>query len=35
MDDRGDVRFSRQYIGERYRNLADEGMAQHLGNGAD
>jgi hypothetical protein len=29
----GDVRFSRQYIGERCRKLADYGMVQHLGNG--
>lgn len=33
MADSGDVRFSRQYIGERCRKLADFGMVQHLGNG--
>ena len=33
MADSGDVRFSRQYIGERCRKLADYGMVQHLGNG--
>ena len=29
----GDVRFSRQYIGERCQKLADYRMVQHLGNG--
>jgi predicted transcriptional regulator len=33
MADSGDVRFSRQYIGERCRKLADYKMVQHLGNG--
>lgn len=33
MADSGDVRFSRQYIGERCRKLADFGLVQHLGNG--
>lgn len=33
MADIGDVRFSRQYIGERCRKLTDYGMLQHLGNG--
>jgi len=33
MADSGDVRFSRQYIGERCRKLTDYGMVQHLGNG--
>lgn len=33
MADSGDVRFSRQYIGERCRKLADYEMVQHLGNG--
>jgi hypothetical protein len=33
MADSGDVRFSRQYIGERCRMLTDYGMLQHLGNG--
>lgn len=33
MAESGDVRFSRQYIGERCRKLADYGMVQHLGNG--
>jgi len=33
MADSGDVRFSRQYIGEHCRKLADYGMVQHLGNG--
>jgi len=33
MADSGNVRFSRQYIGERCRKLADYGMVQHLGNG--
>jgi len=33
MADSGDVRFSRQYIGERCRKLTDYGMLQHLGNG--
>lgn len=33
MADSGDVRFSRQYIGERCRKLADYRMVQHLGNG--
>ncbi len=33
MADSGDVRFSRQYIGERCRKLADYGLVQHLGNG--
>ena len=33
MADSGRVRFSRQYIGERCRKLADYGMTQHLGNG--
>jgi len=33
MADSGEVRFSRQYIGERCRKLADYGMVQHLGNG--
>jgi hypothetical protein len=33
MADSGRVRFSRQYIGERCRKLADYGMVQHLGNG--
>lgn len=33
MADSGHVRFSRQYIGERCRKLADYGMVQHLGNG--
>lgn len=29
----GNVRFSRQYIGERCRKLSDYGMVQPLGNG--
>ena len=33
MADSGDVRFSRQYIGERCRKLADYRLVQHLGNG--
>lgn len=33
MEDSGRVRFSRQYIGERCRKLADYGLVQHLGNG--
>lgn len=33
MEESGRVRFSRQYIGERCRKLADYGMLQHLGNG--
>lgn len=33
MADSGQVRFSRQYIGERCRKLANYGMTQHLGNG--
>lgn len=33
MADSGVVRFSRQYIGERCRKLADYRMVQHLGNG--
>jgi predicted transcriptional regulator len=33
MADSGDVRFSRQYIGERCRKLADYELVQHLGNG--
>ena len=33
MADSGRVRFSRQYIGERCRKLADYGLVQHLGNG--
>lgn len=33
MADSGNVRFSRQYIGERCRKLADYEMVQHLGNG--
>ena len=33
MADSGRVRFSRQYIGERCRKLANYGMTQHLGNG--
>lgn len=33
MADSGDVRFSRQYIGERCRKLADYGLVLHLGNG--
>ncbi len=33
MADSGDVRFSRQYIGERCRELTNYGMLQHLGNG--
>lgn len=33
MAESGNVRFSRQYIGERCRKLADYGMVQHLGNG--
>jgi hypothetical protein len=33
MESSGEVRFSRQYIGERCRKLADYGMVQHLGNG--
>ncbi|MFB6253041.1 MAG: MarR family transcriptional regulator [Halobacteriaceae archaeon] len=33
MADSGDVRFSRQYIGERCRTLADYGLVQHPGNG--
>lgn len=33
MADSGAVRFSRQYIGERCRKLANYGMTQHLGNG--
>lgn len=33
MADSGDVRFSRQYIGDRCRKLADYGLLQHLGNG--
>lgn len=33
MADSGDVRFSRQYIGERCRTLADYGLVQHFGNG--
>ena len=33
MADSGDVRFSRQYIGERCRMLTTYGMLQHLGNG--
>ena len=33
MADSGKVRFSRQYIGERCRKLANYGMTQHLGNG--
>lgn len=33
MADSGDVRFSRQYIGERCRKLAEYGLVQHLGNG--
>ena len=33
MADSGNVRFSRQYIGERCRKLAYYEMVQHLGNG--
>lgn len=33
MADSGDVRFSRQYIGERCRKLAAYGLVQHFGNG--
>lgn len=33
MEDSGRVRYSRQYIGERCRKLADYGLLQHLGNG--
>lgn len=33
MADSGDVRFSRQCIGEHCRKLTDYGMLQHLGNG--
>lgn len=33
MAESGDVRFSRQYIGQRCRKLADYGLTQHLGNG--
>ena len=33
MAEEGEVRFSRQYIGERCRKLADYGLVQHLGNG--
>lgn len=33
MAESGRVRFSRQYIGERCRKLADFGLVQHLGNG--
>jgi len=33
MAESGNVRFSRQYIGERCRKLADYRMVQHLGNG--
>lgn len=33
MAESGRVRFSRQYIGERCRKLADYGLVQHLGNG--
>lgn len=33
MAESGRVRFSRQYIGERCRKLANYGMSQHLGNG--
>jgi len=33
MADSGDVRFSRQYIGERCRKLTEYGLLQHLGNG--
>jgi predicted transcriptional regulator len=33
MADSGDVRFSRQYIGDRCQKLADFGLVQHLGNG--
>jgi predicted transcriptional regulator len=33
MADSGEVRFSRQYIGDRCRKLAGYGMVQHLGNG--
>lgn len=33
MAEEGEVRFSRQYIGERCRKLADASLVQHLGNG--
>lgn len=33
MAESGDVRFSRQYIGQRCRKLADYGLTQPLGNG--
>lgn len=33
MAEEGEVRFSRQYIGERCRKLANAGLVQHLGNG--
>jgi len=33
MADSGDVRYSRQYIGERCRKLEDYRLVQHLGNG--
>lgn len=33
MADSGKVRYSRQYIGERCRKLADYGLVQTLGNG--
>lgn len=33
MEDSGEVRFSRQYIGERCRKLAEYGLLVHLGNG--
>lgn len=33
MTDSGEVRFSRQYVGERCRKLAKYGLVQHLGNG--
>lgn len=33
MAESGDVRFSRQYIGQRCRKLANFGLTQPLGNG--
>lgn len=33
MAESGVVRFSRQYIGQRCRKLAEYGLTQHLGNG--
>jgi predicted transcriptional regulator len=33
MADSGYVRYSRQYISQRAKNLVDHGLLQHLGNG--